>query len=339
MHISDNSSVAEHCSSFSLSDPSDPDLRLFCNHNHDQRCDQCASLANALRDIVKLSQETAFPNEDDGDEVLYICQNAKLAIQSWKCHQMRTVRQDQARLDALALLDEGTVLIVNDWAMKFLPQKYRESQSDWFGKRGISWHISVVFRRLEGELQSQGFIHVIQSSNQESSTVVCILQHVISTLKNDFPEIKRVFLRQDNAGCYHSAITVLACPAIEKTTGVKVNRLDFSDPQDGKGAADRLAATAKSHIRMYINEGHDVTTAQQMQEALLSHGGIEGVRVCVSKSLDDSSTSAAEQPKIKGISKLNNFQFQNGKLFAWRGYGVGKGKLIDDTLSTGRKKT
>ncbi|XP_078365981.1 uncharacterized protein LOC144650200 [Oculina patagonica] len=334
VHISDSSPVAEHCSSFSLSDSSDPNLRLFCNHSHDEKCDQCATLAITLEDIEKLSLETAFSNEDDRDEGLFLCQNAKLAIQSWKCHLMRTVRQDQARLDVLALLDESTVLVVNDWAMKFLPQKYRESQSDWFGKRGISWHISVAFRRVNGELQSQGFINVIQSSNQESSTVVVILQHVINTLKVDYPEIKRVFLRQDNAGCYHSASTVLACPAIEKTTGVKVDRLDFSDPQGGKGAADRLAATAKSHIRMYINEGHDVTTAQQMQEALLSHGGIEGVRVFVSHSLDDSLTCVSEQPKIVGISKLNNFQFQDGKLCAWRAYDVGRGKLIDVTLDT-----
>ncbi|KAL9961974.1 hypothetical protein ACROYT_G031023 [Oculina patagonica] len=251
VHISDSSPVAEHCSCFSLSDSSDPDLRLFCNHSHDEKCDQCATLGITLADIEKLSLETAFSNENDRDEVLFLCQNAKLAIQSWKCHLMRTVRQYQARLDVLALLDESTVLVVNDWAMEFLPQK------------------------VNGELQSQGFINVIQSSNQESSTVVVILQHVINTLKVDYPEIKRVFLRQDNAGCYHSASTVLACPAIEKTTGVKVDRLDFSDPQGGKGAADRLAATAKSHIRMYVNEGHDVTTAQEMQEALLSHGGIE----------------------------------------------------------------
>ena len=51
---------------------------------------------------------------------------------------MRSANQDRARTDALEKLDEKTVLIVNDWAMKFLPQKYRESQTDWFGKRGIS---------------------------------------------------------------------------------------------------------------------------------------------------------------------------------------------------------
>ena len=31
-----------------------------------------------------------------------------------------------------------------DWAMKFLQLRYREKQSEWYGKRGLSWHISSV---------------------------------------------------------------------------------------------------------------------------------------------------------------------------------------------------
>ena len=57
---------------------------------------------------------------------------------SWKGHIVRSANQDRERTDALEKLDEKTVLIVNDWAMKSLPQKYREFQTDWFGKRGIS---------------------------------------------------------------------------------------------------------------------------------------------------------------------------------------------------------
>ena len=38
-------------------------------------------------------------------------------------------------------------------------------------------------------------------------------------------------------------------------------RIDFSDPQGGKGAADCLPATCKAHVRIFINEGHDVTNA------------------------------------------------------------------------------
>ena len=44
-------------------------------------------------------------------------------------------------------------LIVKVWAMKYLPRKYRESQTDWFGKRGIQWHLTVATRREGGELQ------------------------------------------------------------------------------------------------------------------------------------------------------------------------------------------
>lgn len=179
------------------------------------------------------------------------------------------------------MLGSETVLIVDDWAMKFLPQFYRESQQDWFGKRGISWHIAVVFRRVSGELQSQAFIHIIQSCSQDSTAVILMMQHVLKTLKSEHPEITSAFFRQDNAGCYHCANTILSCPFIAESSGIKVARLDFSDPQGGKGAADRLAATCKAHIRIYINEGHDVTTAEGMKEALLSHGGVSGVRVAV----------------------------------------------------------
>ena len=66
-----------------------------------------------------------------------------------------------------------------------------------------------------------------------------------------------------------------------------------------------------------------------MKDALLSHGGIEGVRVAVSDSLEESVTG--ELPKIVGISKLNNFRFTDGKLTAWRAYAVGRGKLLELT--------
>ena len=135
--------------------------------------------------------------------------------------------------------------------MKFTPHLYRESQSDWFGKRGISWHISVVYRRSPGQLQWQAFIHIIQSCIQDSRAIVIIMKHILETLKNvEHPEINKAYFHQGNAGCYHSATTILSCPTIERATGLKIQDIDFSDPQGSKGAADRLAATAKSHIRL-----------------------------------------------------------------------------------------
>lgn len=99
-------------------------------------------------------------------------------------------------------------------------------QSDWFGKRGLYWHMSIVYRRIEGELQWQGFIHVIQSCSQGSSAVAAIMHHVLATLKCEHPEVNKAYFRQDNAGCYHSSHMILACREISASTGVQVVRID-----------------------------------------------------------------------------------------------------------------
>ncbi|KAK3737735.1 hypothetical protein QZH41_006350 [Actinostola sp. cb2023] len=132
------------------------------------------------------------------------------------------------------------------------------------------------------------------------------MQDVLRTLKQEYPEIKKVHFRQDNAGCYHASTTILACSDIAQSTGVEIARLDFSDPQGGKGAADRLAATCKAHIRRFINEGNDVTTANQLEAALLSHGSIEGIRVVSMESIQDVVIGEYKQkiPNIKTLREL-----------------------------------
>ena len=77
---------------------------------------------------------------------------------------MRSVHQDQAKCSVLAKMKSkcDVQLLVQDWAMKFMPRKFREPQSDWFAKRGLPWHITVSIRKSEeGEqFESQTFVHV-----------------------------------------------------------------------------------------------------------------------------------------------------------------------------------
>ncbi|KAK3753034.1 hypothetical protein QZH41_014987 [Actinostola sp. cb2023] len=334
VHVSDKSMVADHCSTYALSDPSDKELSQTCDHPHGDKCCHCEALNDALIKIEGMVEGASFHTDEDRDEALYMCQTAVAARRSWKSHQLRSVRQDQGRIDIINTLDSNSVLIVSDWAMKFIPQRYRESQQDWFGKRGMSWHIAVVFRRVGGILQSQSFVHLLLSSTQDSAAVVQIWQHVLKTLNDDNPEITQAFLRQDNAGCYHSSSSILAVNDIQRSVGIRVSRIDFSDPQGGKGAANRLAARCKSHIRIYINEGHNVTTVEEMKAALLSHGGLEGVRVAVV----EATPFNQDLPKIASVNKLNNFEYVEGGLVAWRAYGVSGGKKISvqRTVTGGR---
>lgn len=72
-------------------------------------------------------------------------------IQAWKAHLLRSSNQDEAKKHILQKLDENLCLLIMDWAMKFLPVQYREQMSDFFGKRGRSWHISPVITRAPVE--------------------------------------------------------------------------------------------------------------------------------------------------------------------------------------------
>jgi hypothetical protein len=58
-------------------------------------------------------------------------------IQSWKQHQLRSVHQENARDYVLEQLDDSSVFMILNWAMKWLECKYREKQSDWFAKKAF----------------------------------------------------------------------------------------------------------------------------------------------------------------------------------------------------------
>ena len=139
-----DSSIPDHCRQYALSDPKEKDFQASCDHEHKLTCDRCEELFAVLREvddgISKLARTSV--SDDMKEELLYTANQSRQHILAWKAHLLRSVNQDEARLDVIDSLDETVVLLVEDWAMKFLPRKYRESQSDWFGKRGLSWHLT-----------------------------------------------------------------------------------------------------------------------------------------------------------------------------------------------------
>ena len=70
----------------------------------------------------------------------------------------------------------------------------------------------------------------------------------------------------------------------------------------------------KYHVRAFIDEGNDVSTTSQFEKTLTSHGGVPGARV----SLIQGSFSDKLMVKLPGISKLNNFEFQEEGVRVWR---------------------
>ena len=202
--------------------------------------------------------------------------------------------------------------------MKFIPRTYRESQTDWFGKRGISWHISVATRKVGGNLQNLTLVHVFDKSNQDSMYVMAVIDDVIFQLKRAMPELKSVNFRQDNAACYHSSATMIGVQNLARKHKVAI-RMDFSDPQGGKGPCDLKAAVLKNHMRTYLNSGNDITNAEQMKTAMESNGGVHGLSVVLGGSLQ----VPEKWGKWDGVSLINDIVYKKRNMEVWRAYDVG----------------
>ena len=76
-----------------------------------------------------------------------------------------------------------------DWAMKFLPLRYREQMRDFFGKRGKSWHVSCVIEKQEEGFSVQCFVHLFELCKQDWFAVASIIESLLENLKREQPFI------------------------------------------------------------------------------------------------------------------------------------------------------
>ena len=279
-----------------------------------------------MHQIVKDGENLSFYSQEQQDDFLYDIDKSSEAIVQWKAHIMRSVNQEQAKQDILAKLDQSSCLLVMDWAMKFLQLRYREKQSDWYGKRGLSWHISsVVSSSQSGTTEVISYAHLFDQCTQDWYAVTSILEDLFKLLKVKNPELQRVYLRSDEAGCYHNSSLILAVRDVAKRVGVTVQNYHYSEPQSGKDICDRILCPMKSSIRTYCNEGHDVVSALDVRNALTEHP-VKGTTaaVCVVKE----SEKSLSVNKIEQLSSLHNFQYEDSGLRVWKCYDIGKGKFL-----------
>lgn len=114
----------------------------------------------------------------------------------------------------------------------------------WFGKGGISWHISVVYRRSEDQLQWQDSF-TSSSLVVKTACLEAIMKDVLRSIKAEYLGVRRAYFRQDHAGCYHSSATFLACPVISVLLEAKSCALTSVTHRVVKGLQIALQPRAK----------------------------------------------------------------------------------------------
>ena len=116
----------------------------LCGHIHSGNCAPCnemVTLHMSCKSLVTSMQQHA-------DLSIYCSEEIQrfdyLASNYWHYigHQYRLIHEDYRRKfqEEECKNDPSRIMVVADFAMKFLPLRYRESMSEWFGKKGITWH-------------------------------------------------------------------------------------------------------------------------------------------------------------------------------------------------------
>ena len=212
--------------------------------------------------------------------------------------------------------------------MKFLPLFYRESQSKWFGKRGLNWHIAVGTYKKDGNLHSHTIVHIFDNANQDTLTSNAILKDCIVRLKSRNDSLKKAYIRSDNAGCFHSAEGIFCITSLNLESDLKVVQMNFAEPQSGKSICDRRAAHIKSSVRKFVNEGNNVTTSEEFLNAV-AKSNMKNVEIV-------NATPPADQNckrtlKVKDITTLNNFEYEADHVVVFKQYKIGTGhKLLNE---------
>lgn len=143
--------------------------------------------------------------------------------------------------------------------MKQLPMRFRERESDWFGKRGMSWHGAAIFVGADTEnayfgdaLERSGdpdsreypyqvyFIDdvLLRDQKQDTLSVVCLLEAVLFRIRKWFPQIRTISFQSDNASAYSGALLSFVMPTMCSNYGLRVTGFVHNEAGDGKTVLD-----------------------------------------------------------------------------------------------------
>lgn len=249
LKLKDDSRIADHNMKYALSDPKKLSFSSFdkqspVNEQIDLCCNMCDACKSVEHQIRQLVLEVKPEDPIDADEWLWLTNNAITDIHDWKAHQLRSFFSHKSLKLITQNMGNTDVLCVMDFAMKYLPVEYRENQRNWYGKTGISWHITYCTKKDaddNDEYIRHAYIHILESGKQDCESVIAIVNHTLSKISQHQPSARRLHLRSDNAACYHGSQLIATLPLLsDNKHGIKIASYSFSEVQSGKGPCDRF---------------------------------------------------------------------------------------------------
>ena len=89
--------------------------------------------------------------------------------------------------------------------------------------------------------------------------VMNIGEHALTQFSIDCPDLKHLYAKPDNAGCYHGNYMLEGMYKLCLSKGFKLLRYDYNEPCKGKDQCDR--ESVKSVINSFNQSGNDLFIA------------------------------------------------------------------------------
>ena len=208
-------------------------------------------------------------------------------------HAVRqNVQQDAIRKAKEALkTHRHRCIVLADYKMKIDPSQHRETSTEHYAKRGISYHgVAVCYLNAEGEFTLRYFDTVVEGdARQDIGATLAIMEEVLRRIRAVLPDnITEFCFQSDNARNYQNLALPLVLPLLASACDFFLHRILHSESQDGKCIVDAHFQKVNRQIEKYINEGVGWTeamrkacTADQICSAIAHGGGIPATDIVV----------------------------------------------------------
>ena len=259
--------------------------------------------------------------------MLYDINTTEEDIGFYMKHIIRDCQQEKTKQDLLEHLGNNYIFWIKDWSQKFLAQKFRELQQDYFGKKGMSQQVDVIYLKQDNEVKKYVYFTLLQKCEQNLTYTLSVAYFSCQKIKADFPTVKNVYKKSDNTWCYAANGYFLGEYHILKEKDLTLIRHDFNELQRGKDQWDRESAVAQHCSTIYLNASHDIQIVQDVKNSLLFMRAVKNSEVSVIEI--DSSQNELETQSIENISDYHSVDFEDNTISFWNYYQVGSDTPVD----------
>ena len=138
----------------------------------------------------------------------------------------------------------------------------------------MTLHVDIIFTKENEQLKNKVYYTAVYRCEQGLIDALCLADVVLPKVKEDFPGLKNLYAKSDNASSYHENYYIEALYNLCKEKQLALLRYDYNEPSRGKERCDRESAGAKSVIRSFVDDGNDLMTAEDIYTSLHHDKGI-----------------------------------------------------------------